>query len=171
MWAATGERLTEATFAERRRTGGMVAVFSIPEDAVRAALAHPAVMVASDGVMAGGRGHPRTAGTNARLLGVYVREQKVLSLMDAIGKITLLPARRLERRAPAFRDKGRIRVGADADITVFDAERVRDRATWTAPTTPPEGIDSVIVAGVPVVERGVVRAGVRPGRLVRAPVP
>jgi dihydroorotase len=127
-------------------------------------------MVASDGVMAAGRGHPRTAGTNARLLGLYVREEKVLSLMEAIRKITLLPARRLERRAPAFRDKGRIRVGADADITVFDPARVRDRATWTEPTLPPEGIDDVIVGGVPVVEGGRVRGDVRPGRPVRAPV-
>ena len=77
---------------------------------------------------------------------------------------------RLERRVPAMRDKGRIRVGADADLAVFDAARVRDRATWTAPTTPPEGIDYVIVGGVPVVERGVLRRDVRPGRPVRAPI-
>jgi N-acyl-D-aspartate/D-glutamate deacylase len=170
LWAATGERLTAETFAARRRTGGMVAVFSIPEDAVRAAIAHPLVMVASDAVMHGGKGHPRSAGTNARLLGEYVRTQKTLPLMEALRKITLLPAQRLERRAPVFKDKGRVRVGADADLTLFDPATVRDLATWTAPATPPAGIPYVIVAGVPVVERGVLRRDVLPGRPLRAPV-
>ena len=148
----------------------MVAIFSIPEEMVRAAIAHPLVIVASDAVMANGKGHPRSAATNARLLGVYVRDEKVLPLMEALRKITLMPAQRLERRAPAMRDKGRIRVGADADLTLFDPARVKDRATWTAPTTPPAGIDYVIVGGVPVVERGVLRRDVRPGRPVRAPI-
>ena len=170
LWAATGERLTAETFAARRKEGGMVAVFSVPEEMVRAAIAHPLVIVASDAVMENGKGHPRSAATNARLLGAYVRDEKVLPLMEALRKITLMPAQRLERRAPAMRNKGRIRAGADADITVFDPARVRDRATWTAPTTPPEGIDYVIVGGVPVVERGVLRRDVRPGRPVRAPI-
>src|SRR5688572_18289619 len=169
LWAATGERLTAESFAAKRKQGGMVAVFSIPEDMVRAAIAHPLVIVASDAVMSNGKGHPRSGSTNARLLGHYVREEKVLPLMEALRKITLLPAQRLERRAPAMRDKGRIRVGADADLTLFDPTRVRERATWAAPTTPPEGIDYVIVGGVPVVERGVLRRGVRPGRGLRAP--
>jgi N-acyl-D-aspartate/D-glutamate deacylase len=170
LWAATGERLTAETFAARRKQGGMVAVFSIPEEMVRAAIVHPLVIVASDAVMENGKGHPRSASTSARLLGVYVRDEKLLTLMEALRKITLLPAQRLERRAPAMRDKGRIRVGADADLTLFDPARVRERATWTAPATPPEGIDYVIVGGVPVVERGVLRRDVRPGRPVRAPV-
>ncbi len=170
LWAATGERLTAETFAARRKQGGMVAVFSIPEEMVRAAIAHPLVIVASDAVMENGKGHPRSAATNARLLGVYARDEKVLPLMEALRKITLMPAQRLERRVPAMRDKGRIRVGADADLTLFDPARVRDRATWTAPTTPPEGIEYVIVGGVPVVERGVLRRDVRPGRPVRAPI-
>lgn len=170
LWADTGERLTAETFAARRKTGGMVAVFSIPEDAVRAAIAHPAAIVASDAVMREGKGHPRSAGTNARLLGEYVREQKTLPLMEALRKITLMPAQRLERRAPVFKDKGRVRVGADADLTLFDPATVRDRATWTAPTTPPAGIPYVLVAGLPVVEGGVPRKDALPGRPLRAPV-
>jgi N-acyl-D-aspartate/D-glutamate deacylase len=170
LWAATGERLTAETFAAYRKTGGMVAVFSIPEEAVRAAVAHPLAMVASDAVMHGGKGHPRSAGANARVLGVYVREQRALSLMDAVRKLTLMPAQRLEKRAPVFKDKGRVRVGADADLTLFDPETVRDLATWAAPTTPPAGIPYVIVAGVPVVERGVLRKDVLPGRGLRAAV-
>jgi N-acyl-D-aspartate/D-glutamate deacylase len=170
QWAATGERLTAETFAAHRKTGGMVAVFSIPEDAVTAMLADPHTIVASDGLMRGGKGHPRTAGNCARLLGLYVREQKRLTLMDALRRITLLPARRLERRAPVFRQKGRVRVGADADLTLFDPERIRDRASWNEPTLAPEGIAAVIVAGVPIVENGVRRPGVMPGRGVRAEV-
>jgi N-acyl-D-aspartate/D-glutamate deacylase len=124
--------------------------------------------VASDAVMRGGQGHPRSAGTSARLLGEYVREQRALSLMDALRKLTLLPAQRLEKRAPLFKDKGRLRVGADADLTLFDPATVRDRATWSAPTTAPAGIPYVIVAGVPVVQRGVLRQDVLPGRGLRA---
>jgi N-acyl-D-aspartate/D-glutamate deacylase len=171
LWAQTGERLTAETFAARRRTGGLVAVFSIPEDAIRAAIAHPLVIVASDAVMQGGKGHPRSAGTNARLLGLYAREQNVLPLMEALRKLTLMPARRMERRAPLFKEKGRVRVGADADLTLFDPRRVNDRATWSAPTLPPDGIPYVLVAGVPVVERGRLRRDVAPGQGLRAPAP
>ena len=170
LWAATGERLTAATFAALRQKGGMVAVFSIPEDAVRAAIAHPLVIVASDAVMHEGKGHPRSAGTNARLLGEYVRAQNALPLMEALRKITLMPAQRLERRAPAFKDKGRVRAGADGDLTLFDPHTVRDLATWTAPSAPPAGIAYVLVAGVPVVERGTLRKDVLPGRPLRAPL-
>jgi N-acyl-D-aspartate/D-glutamate deacylase len=169
LWAKTGERLTAETFAARRREGGMVAVFSIPEDAVRAALAHPLVVVGSDAVMKDGKGHPRSAGTNARLLGHYVREERALPLMEALRKITLLPAQRLEGRTPALRNKGRVRVGADADLTLFDPARVLDRATWNAPTLPPDGIPHVLVGGIPVVEKGVLRGERAPGRPVRAP--
>lgn len=170
LWAATGERLTAETFAAHRRTGGNVAIFSIPETAVRAALAHPLVMVASDAVMTKGRGHPRSAGTNARLLGVYVREQQALPLMEAIRKVTLLPAQRLEQRAPAFRAKGRVSVGADADLTLFDPERVKDRATWASPALPPDGIPYVLVGGVPVIAKGRIVPDTFPGQGMRAPM-
>src|SRR5438093_2400252 len=160
LWPATGERLTAETFARYRPKGGLVAIFSIPEGAVRAALAHPLVMVASDSVLRDGLGHPRPARTNARVLGLYVREQKVLPLMEALRKLSLMPAQRIERRVPAFRDKGRVRLGADADLTLFDPARVVDRSTYSTPATPPEGILYVLVAGVPVVERGRVRRDV-----------
>jgi len=91
-----------------------------------------------------------------------------LSLMDAIRKMTLMPAQRLEARVPAMRQKGRLRVGADADITLFDARRVLDRSTYREPTLPPVGIQHVIVNGVSVVANGQAVDGVAPGKAVRA---
>jgi dihydroorotase len=104
------------------------------------------------------------------VLGKYVREAKALSLMEALRKMTLLPAQRLERRVPAMKSKGRIRIGADADLTIFDPERVIDKATYEAPAVPSEGIKYVLVNGVIVVRDGAPQTGVFPGRPVRAPV-
>jgi dihydroorotase len=170
QWAATGERLTAESFARYRKTGGMVAVFSIPESAVRAAVTHPLTSIASDGLLRDGKGHPRASGSYARVLGRFVREAKILPLMDALRKMTLMPAQRLEGRVPAMKNKGRVRVGADADLTVFDPERVVDRATFEEPGKFSEGMRYVLVNGVFVVRNGELQAGVSPGRPVRAPV-
>ncbi|MBV8301671.1 MAG: amidohydrolase family protein, partial [Candidatus Dormibacteraeota bacterium] len=105
----------------------------------------------------------------ARVLGRYVREQETLSLMDALRKMTLMPARRLEASTPAFKDKGRIRAGAVADITIFDPARVSDRATYEQPAAHSEGIDTVLVAGVAVVAHQSLVDGAAPGRPLRAP--
>lgn len=168
QWIATGERLTAETFAKYRREGGIVIMHMIPEEVVRFAVGHPEVIIASDGLIRDGKGHPRGAGTFARVLGRYVREQKVLTLESAIRKMTLLPAQRLERFAPVMKNKGRIRVGADADITVFDAAHVIDRATFEQPALPSGGIAHVIVAGVPVLLNAAVQHGVHPGQGIRA---
>jgi dihydroorotase len=171
QWAETGERLTAETFERYRKQGGIAVIFSIPEEAVRTALADPTIMVASDGMMiTGAKVHPRGQATFARVLGHYVREEKVLDLMTAIRKMTLMPAQRLEKRAPAFKDKGRIRVGADADISVFDANRVIDKATFEEPLQYSEGIPFVLVNGVAVVKNGQLVDGIFPGRAARAPI-
>lgn len=171
QWAATGERLTAETFEKYRKQGGIVVIHSIPEEAARTAVANPIVMVASDGMpITGAKVHPRGQGTFSRVLGHYVREEKVLDLMTALRKMTLMPAQRLEKRAPIFKDKGRIRVGADADITVFDPARVIDKATYEEPLQYSEGIVFVLVNGVPVVKNGQLVEGVRPGRAARAPI-
>jgi len=91
-------------------------------------------------------------------------------LMTALKKMTLMPAQRLEKRAPVFKDKGRIRVGADADITVFDANTIIDKATYEKPLQYSEGIRFVLVNGVPVVRDGQLVDGVFPGRAARAPI-
>ena len=168
QWAATGDRLTEESFGRYRAQGGLVVIHMIPESSVRAALVHPAVMVGSDGVpLTNGGGHPRGVGTYARVLGRYVREEKVLDLMTALGKISLMVARRLEPFVPAMRNKGRLQVGADADITVFNAARVSDRATYEKPAQYSEGIRHVIVGGTFVVRDEQLVPNVTPGRAVR----
>jgi N-acyl-D-aspartate/D-glutamate deacylase len=170
LWPATGEHLTKESFLRYRKEGGMVIVPGNTMDNVHAATVSPLTIIASDGYVANGHGHPRTAGTYALVLGRYVREEKALDLMTALRKMTLMPAQRLEKRAPVFKDKGRIRVGADGDITVFDANRVIDKATYEKPLEHSEGIQFVLVNGVPVVRDGKLVDGVFPGRAARAPI-
>ena len=167
QWVTTGERLTAETFARYRKEGGSVIGHAIPEDISRLAAANPRVMVASDGLIENRQGHPRGAGTFARVLGVYVRQQNALSLMDAIRKMSLLPAQRLEKAVPAMRAKGRIKVGADADLTIFDPATVIDRATFEQPALYSEGIRHVLVGGVFVVRDEKIVEDVKPGKAVR----
>ncbi|AHG88845.1 D-aminoacylase domain protein [Gemmatirosa kalamazoonensis] len=173
-WPPTGERLTRESFARYRAQKGFV-VHHAPDEAraeawVRAAVRDSLPMFASDGILDGPFGHPRVVGTFARVLGHYVRDTRDLGLMDALRRMTLAPARRLERRVPAMRDKGRVRVGADADLTLFDPARVIDRATYREPTLAPAGIPFVLVRGVPVVRDGKPQAGALPGRAIRAAI-
>lgn len=170
QWVATGERLTAETFARYRKEGGSVIGHAIPEEISRLAAADPRVMVASDGWIQNRQGHPRGAGSFARVLGVYVRQQNALSLMDAIRKMSLLPAKRLEKIVPAMRVKGRIKVGADADITIFNPTTVIDRATFEQPALYSEGIRHVLVGGVFVVRDEKIVEGAMPGKAVRRPL-
>ena len=166
-WPETGERLTESNFGEFRARGGLVIIHMIPPQAVSAAVADPNAMIASDGVVQNGSGHPRVAGTYSRILGRYVREEGVLSLTEAIRKSSLMPAQLLQMALPAMERKGRVQVGADADLVVFDPDRVIDRATYEDPTLPPVGIPHVLVAGVIVVRDGQIDESVRPGTGLR----
>jgi N-acyl-D-aspartate/D-glutamate deacylase len=168
LWIATGERLTQESFERYRKQGGQVVMFLNTEETVRNAIAHPLVMIASDGGLTNGLGHPRSAGTYARVLGKYVREDKALSLMDAIRKSSLMPARRLESMSPQMRQKGRLKVGADADISVFDAVHVIDKATFENPAQYSEGFRFVMVGGTFVIRDGKLQEGVAPGQAIRA---
>jgi N-acyl-D-aspartate/D-glutamate deacylase len=171
QWAKTGERLTAETFEKYRKEGGIVIIFSIPESAVRTALADPMVMVASDGMkITGPKVHPRGQGTYSRVLGHYVREEKVLDIMTALRKMTLMPAQRLEKRVPMFQNKGRIKVGADADVTVFNPNAILDTATFEAPLQFSAGISYVLVNGVPVIKEGKTVENIFPGKAARAPI-
>ena len=170
LWPETGEHLTRESFLRYRKTNGLAILPTTTPEMVRAAIADPLTMIASDGILIAGKGHPRTAGTYARVLGEYVREEKALSLMDALRKMTLMPAKRLENHAPVFRDKGRIRIGVDADVTVFDPGKVLDKATYEQPMQYSEGIQFVFVNGTLVVKDGKLVDGVFPGRPLRAPI-
>jgi N-acyl-D-aspartate/D-glutamate deacylase len=166
---STGERLTRKTFEAARKTGGTVIIHGRSEEQTRAAIASPLAMIASDGFIENGRGHPRTSGTYAKVLGRYVRDERAVPMMEAIKRMTLDPAQRLARRVPAMANKGRIRAGADADLTIFDPATVIDRATYEDASIPSAGIPFVIVGGQVVVDGGEVTAA-RPGRAVRAPI-
>jgi N-acyl-D-aspartate/D-glutamate deacylase len=167
---SSGERLTRKTFEDaRREPGAYVIIHGRTEEQTRAAIASPLTMIASDGVIEKGRGHPRTSGSYSKVLGKYVRDEQALTLMDALRKMTIEPARRLEARVPAMTQKGRIKIGADADLTIFDPATVIDKATYEDATIPPVGIPYVIVAGQVVVDSGKVTAA-RPGRAIRAPI-
>jgi len=171
QWAETGERLSAETFEKYRKQGGIVVIHSIPEQAARTCVADPTIMIASDGMMiTGTKVHPRGQATFSRVLGHYVREEKALYLMAALKKMTLMPAQRLEKHAPVFRNKGRIHIGADADVTIFDPQRVIDKATYEDPLKYSEGIQFVLVNGVQVVKDGQLVEGVFPGRAARAPI-
>jgi dihydroorotase len=163
QWVATGERLNAETFAAYRKQGGPVIMHIIPEETVRLGISSPEVMIASDGRISQGKGHPRSAGTFSRVLGRYVREEKVIPLMEALRKMSLMPAQRLEATVPAMRNKGRIKQGADADIVVFDPDRVIDKATYENAGQYSDGIQHVMVNGVLVLKDGNFVSGVYPG--------
>lgn len=180
---AEGQRLTEIAaaraldpveaalelIADEAGRASMI-LFQLDERDLRLVLAHPRVMIGSDGSalaasgeLGEGKPHPRSYGTFPRVLGEYAREQRVLSLAQAVHKMTGLPARRL-----GLTDRGVIRPGACADVVVFDPKRVADRATYEDPHRYPTGIEHVLVNGRFVIRDGE-HTGSLPGRVLRAP--
>jgi N-acyl-D-aspartate/D-glutamate deacylase len=162
----TGERLTVESFAKYRAEPGarLVLIYTNPDAIVDGVITDPLTMIASDAVMQNGKGHPRAAGAFARVLARYVREQRTLTLADAIRKMSLMPAQRLAAITPAAARKGRIQPGADADLVVFDLATVADRATYASPALPAAGVRHVLVNGTAVVKDGVLIEGATPGR-------
>ena len=166
QWVATGERLTKETFESYRKIGGIAIIHSMKPEWIKTGIASPGVMIASDGMPYAKLAHPRTAGTFSRVLGKYVREEKVIDLPTAIEKMTLLPAKRLEGIAPMMRFKGRIQVGADADITIFNHNTVIDKATFEKGLEFSTGIEYVMVNGTFVLKNGKTVTTVFPGQAV-----
>ena len=164
QWVKTGERLTEKSFASYRKEGGTVILHLMKPEWIKAGIVTEGTIIASDGMSYAKLAHPRTAGTFSRVLGKYVREEQVLGLSQAIKKMTLLPAKRLEKVAPTMKFKGRIQVGADADITIFDPDKVIDKATFEKGLEFSEGIQFVIVNGNFVIKGGNLLENTFPGQ-------
>ena len=164
MLPDTGEHLTKERFDELHNSaqGRLVVIFNNTEQADDAAVTNPLVMIASDGI----NGHPRNAGTYSRVLARYVGSQHSLTLMDAIRKMSLMPAQRLETSTPEARSLGRLQEGKTADIVIFDPTKITDRSTYSAPTEPSTGVRFLLVSGVLVIDNGVVVANAHPGRAI-----
>ena len=165
QWEATGERLTEQTFKEFREKGGVVIIHMMKPEWIVKGIQDKRTLIGSDGMPYAPGAHPRTAGTFSRVLGRYVREQKVIGLMDALKKMTIMPANRLEKIAPMMREKGRLQVGADADITVFDPATIIDKADFSG-LKYSEGVQYVIINGVLVVKNQQIIEKVFPGKAI-----
>jgi N-acyl-D-aspartate/D-glutamate deacylase len=163
----TSEHLTKERFDELHNssTTHWVLIFANTQEVVDKVIPHPLVMIASDGA----EGHPRNAGTYSRVLAQYVREKGALTLMNALRKMTLMPAERLERSTPAARQKGRLQEGADADIVVLDADTISDRSTFQKPMEPSVGVRYLVVGGTLVVDEGKIVPDVFPGRALLGP--
>ena len=164
MLPQTGERLTKERFDELHNSSGTqrVILFSNSMENVDPVLRNSLVMVASDGE----EGHPRNAGTFCRILARYVRSQGTLTLMDAIRKMSLMPAQVLERSTPSARFKGRLQEGADADVVIFDLQTVTDRATYQHPSETSQGVEYLLVGGAVLVDKGKLIEGVFPGKAI-----
>ena len=163
----TGEHLTKERFDELHGSSKQqwVLIFSNTQEVVDAVIPNPLIMIASDGLEA----HPRNAGTYSRVLAQYVRDKKTLTLMEALRKMTLMPAQMLERSTPTARQKGRLQEGADADIVVFDPQTISDRSTFAKPMEPSVGVHELVVAGKLLIDDGKMVPDVYPGRAIVGP--
>jgi len=169
MLPDTGERLTKERFDELHASPKVnpVVLFINRQEVVDADIADPLVSIASDGEL----GHPRDAGTFCKILARYVRELRTVTLLDAIRKMSLMPAQRLEKATVSARRKGRMQEGADADIVIFDPAAVTDRATYEHPKEHSTGMQFVLVNGVPVIAKGALVPGVLPGSAIVSGAP
>ena len=146
--AGTSERLTEQTFGAAYADNSLTAAFAMSPEDIELPLRTDFVMVGSDAILdRSHNNHPRSTGCFSRVLGRYVRERSVIDLPTALSKMTIQPALLLERRCPGLRRKGRLGIGADADITVFDPATVADRSTIANPAQESVGIQWVVVEG------------------------
>ncbi len=158
-----GEYCTKELFEKLREESPetMVIGFSMDEEEIQKAIKHPLIMISSDGSFSLDQGHPRGAGAFPRVLGRFVREERKISLMEALAKMTIVPARRL-----GLKNKGRISKGKDADLVLFDLETIIDGADFNTPTRKPEGIKTVILKGVPAVRNENI-VNYKAGRVIR----
>ena len=163
----TGEHLTKERFDELHSSSKQqwILIFANTQEMIDATIPNPLVMIASDGA----EGHPRNAGTYARVIAQYVREKKTLTLMEALNKMTFMPAEMLARSTPDAFHKGRLQEGADADIVIFDPQTIADRSTFEKPMEPSVGVHYLLVAGTPVIDEEKLVENVFPGQALMGP--
>lgn len=172
-WAETGERLNSETWYEYQKNDpkGSVIHHYLKEQWTKDAVAGDGVMVVTDGlpILTEQRGvPPQGIGSFAKVLGKYARDESVLSVNDALAKMTSLPAQRLEKWAPAFKRKGRIQEGMDADITVFDPATIKANTSYQRPYKASTGVAHVLVNGQFIVRDGVFQDAAKPGKRILA---
>jgi len=157
------QEIVTATSGPKSKEGGeTVVVTAMSESDLDKFIASPRIMFCTDGQRGGA--HPRYAGSFPRILGVYVRQRHILTLEQAIRKMTSFPAHRL-----GFLHRGEVKPGYKADIVIFDPNAVLDKATTKNPEAPPSGIPTVLVNGVPVLQNGVATRET-PGQVIKRTV-
>ncbi len=167
--AGTKERLTAESFRKYQQQGKLAVAYAIPKQDVIDSLKAPYVMIGSDAILEPGfNNHPRASGTFARTVGLYVREQEVVSLSDAIAKMSLMPAQRLEKQSPALQKKGRIAKGMDADIVIFDYNKISDKSTVEKPQIVSAGIEYVLIDGQIALDEKGIHKDVRVGQPIKS---
>lgn len=173
-WAATGERFDKESWEKKRisEPSGQVIHHYLKESWTQKAIAEPGVIIVSDllPMQSKDKNVAPHNGTFSKVLGRYVRETPILDISTALSKMTLLPAQRLEKIAPLLAKKGRIQIGADADITVFNAGTIIDNATYKNPYQTADGIKYVIVNGVVIVQDGKLVENTFPGKEIQGNV-
>lgn len=163
----TGEHLTKERFDQLHNSNSQqwVLIFANTQQIVDQIIPNPLIMIASDGAV----GHPRNAGTYSRVLAQYVREKKSLTLIEALRKMTLMPAQMLERSTPDAKRKGRVQEGADADLVVFDPQTIADRSTFQKPMEPSVGVHYLVVGGTVLIDDSKMISDVYPGKAIVGP--
>ncbi|KPE52299.1 amidohydrolase family protein [Chryseobacterium indologenes] len=167
QWVETGERLTPETFEKYRKKNGQVIIHMLKEDWIRTAISSPFTMIASDGGNYSTKGHPRASGTFCKILRKYVREERLISLPEAIKKMTLMPAKVLEKVVPEMKLRGRVQKGCFADLILFDPHKVKDNATYENGFSNSSGMDYVWVNGKTLISKGKILKNIFPGRPIK----
>lgn len=169
--AGTAETLTAETFQAAYDENKLTAAFAIPAGDIELGMQSPFMIIGSDAILeTSHNNHPRSTGCFARVLGRYVRNRQLVALSDALAMMTIRPANLLGLSSPAMRRKGRLQIGADADITVFDPATVSDRSTIADPAQESVGIDYVFVNGTAVRSGGVTDRTVLPGQAMTSSI-
>lgn len=167
--AGTSERLNSSTYKQAFGDNKLTAAFTMSEDDIRTALRTPWVMIGSDAILERPHNnHPRSTGCFSRTIGRYVRELETMDLRSGLAKLTILPAQLVEAGAPAMRRKGRLQMGADADITVFDPAEIIDRSKIETPQIPSVGVKWVFVNGTVVMANGELDRTASPGTAIKS---